>query len=315
MRACKNGFNTADGEYLEDLMSSSTKPIVAVEKSNGHYDGTLKALRLIEDKIVEGLKGKTKVLLKPNFVSTNVQLAATHVDSVRAVLEILSRHYDGEVTLGEGPSLGSLDDAIKNFGYDALVKEYDMKVVDLNKDKYLELDGVDSYLKPIKFKVSKTLLESDFLISVAKPKTHDTVIATLSIKNVVVGSLVSVDEKEKIHQGYKAININLARLGQRCMPDLAVVDGFIGMEGDGPVGGDPVQLGVASASLCPVSLDAVMAKIMGFEPLDIGYLFHLDEWGVGVAKLGGVTVIGKPISEVSRRFKPHTTYREQLFWR
>jgi hypothetical protein len=58
-----------------------------------------------------------------------------------------------------------------------------------------------------------------------------------------------------------------------------------------------------------------MAKIMGFEPLGIGYLHHLDEWGVGVAKLSGVTVVGKPIAEVSRKFRPHTTYEDQRRWK
>ncbi len=114
-----------------------------------------------------------------------------------------------------------------------------MKVVDFNKDRYVELDGLDSKLEPMKFKVSKTLHDCDYLVSAAVPKTHDTVIATLSIKNIVVGSLVTVSEKQKIHQGYKAININIARISQRRMPDLAVVDGFVGMEGEGPDDGDP----------------------------------------------------------------------------
>ncbi len=99
------------------------------------------------------------------------------------------------------------------------------------------------------------------------------------------------------------------------MPDLAVIDGFVGMEGDGPVGGTPVSLGVSSASAHPVSLDAVMAKVMGFEPLDIGYLHHLNEWEAGIAKLDGVAVLGKTIAEVSRRFRPHATYKEQLMWK
>ena len=54
---------------------------------------------------------------------------------------------------------------------------------------------------------------------------------------------------------------------------------------------------------------------MGFEPLDIGYLHHLDEWGEGVARLGEVNILGQPIAEVTRRFNPHSTYREQLNWR
>ena len=293
----------------------SREPIVSVIKSSGYYEGSRKALKALEDDIALSIKGKNKVLIKPNFVSTTVQLAATHVDTIKAVLDTLSEFYDGEIILGEGPSGKSLDEAITNFGYDSLIDEYKIKTVDLNEDEFIELEGMDRCLNPLKFQVSKTLLESDYLISVAKPKTHDTVIATLSIKNVVVGSLVSLSEKEKIHQGGKAINENIARLGKHCMPDLALIDGFVGMEGAGPVDGEPVELGISSASLYPVSLDSVMAKIMGFDPLDIGYLHHLNDWGVGIADLDRIKVVGELIDKVCRKFKPHPTYRDQLKWR
>jgi uncharacterized protein (DUF362 family) len=293
----------------------SRELVVSVVKSNGYYEGSRNALKPFEDDIAKSIKGKKMVLIKPNFVSTTVQLAATHVDTIKAVLDMLSEFYDGEIIIGEGPSGKSLVEAITNFGYGSLIDEYKIKTVDLNEDEFVELEGVDRFLKPLKFHVSKTLLESDYLISVAKPKTHDTVIATLSIKNVVVGSLVSLAEKEKIHQGVKAINENIARLGKHCMPDLALIDGFVGMEGAGPVDGEPVSLGVSSASLYPVSLDSVMAKIMGFDPLDIGYLHYINDWGVGVADFNKITVVGEPIEKVCRKFKPHPTFRDQLKWR
>ena len=294
---------------------SPSKPIVALVRSEGHYEGTKKALNLIEDQIARSIEGKRRVLIKPNFVSTRRQLAATHVDSVKAVLDTLSKHHNDTITIGEGPAIGSLEDGISNFGYDKLEDEYDVDFVDLNKDTYLELEAVNRSFEPLKLRLSKTLLESDYLISVAVPKTHDCVIATLSIKNVVVGALVNTGEKEKIHQGTKAININIAKLAVQYMPSLAVIDGYIGMEGSGPVRGNPVELGVSAASLHPVSLDAVMARIMGFEPLDIGYLYHLNEWGVGVADLNKSEVSGISIDEVSRRFKPHPGYERQLKWK
>jgi len=296
------------------LTGVNREPVVAVVRSEGYYEGVKRALEVIEERIAESLKGKRRVLVKPNFVSTRRELAVTHVDSVRAVLDVLSRHYSGEITLGEGPALGNLSDALRNFGYQKLIEEYGLNVVDLNEDEYAELEGVDSGLRPLKFRVSKTLLESDYIVSVAKPKTHDCVIVTLSIKNVVVGGLVR-GEKSKIHQGTKAINLNIAKLARHVMPSLGVIDGHVGMEGSGPVSGDPVNLRAAAASLHPVSLDAVMAKIMGFDPLNIGYLYYLDAWGVGVADLNSIRVIGESIDDVAVKFKPHPRYREQLRWR
>jgi len=158
--------------------------------------------------------------------------------------------------------------------------------------------------------MSKTIVQSDYKVKVALPKTHDFVITTLSIKNIVVGSLVG-REKWRIHQGHKAMNLNIAALARKVMPNLSVIDGFQGMEGDDPVGGDPVDLRIAAASTFPVSLDAVM----GFNPLDIGYLHHLNEWGVGVADLNGIEVVGLPVEKVKRKFQPHPRYREMLNWR
>jgi uncharacterized protein (DUF362 family) len=237
------------------------------------------------------------------------------VETIKAILHSLSEYYSGEITIGEGPAIGSFDNAILRFGFESLKDEYNVVFKDLHKDEYTEITGVDRRLNPLKFCISKTLFESDFLISVAKPKTHDCVIATLSMKNIAVGALISKSEKEKIHQGTKAINLNIAKFMKHIMPDLGVVDGFYGMEGAGPVNGDPVRLGVSSASLNPVSLDAVMARVMGFNPLDIGYLHYLNDWGVGVADLDEIEVVGGQINEYCKKFKPHPTYHDQLKWK
>ena len=80
----------------------SSKPIVTLVKSEDHYTGTKNALHLIIDDIAESIRGKKNVLIKPNFVSTCKQLAATHVDSVKAVLDVITQYYDGKIIVGEG---------------------------------------------------------------------------------------------------------------------------------------------------------------------------------------------------------------------
>jgi len=290
------------------------RPIVALAESKSHYDGVYECLSLIERQIREDLKGKKKVLVKPNFVSTRRQLSATHVDAVRAVLDVISRHYSGSIILGEGPASSSLRDGLANYGYLDLQKEYNVEFADLNKDDYVELEGFDSQLRPLKLRMSKTVVESDYRVSVALPKTHDCVIVTLSIKNIVVGGLIS-GEKWRIHQGYKAMNLNIAKLAKHVMPNLGIIDGFVGMEGSGPVSGDPVDLRMAAASTYPVSLDAVVCRIMGFNPMEVGYLYHLNNWKVGIADLEKIEIIGKSIEDFARKFKPHPRYYEMLNWK
>jgi len=297
--------------------SGSSRPIVALAESRSHYDGVSEALRLIEGQIEAGIKGKKKVFIKPNFVSTSRQLAATHVDAVRAVLDVVNKYHSGKIIIGEGPSFSSLRKGLVNFDYLKLQSQYDVEFVDLNGDETVEVEAAGSQ-RSTRFNVSKTVVESDYRISVALPKTHDCVIATLTIKNVVVGSLVGgtfSHEKWKIHKGAKDMNLYIAALAKTVMPNLGVVDGFQGMEGSGPVSGDPVDLRVAAASVFPASLDAVMSAVMGFNPLDIGYLYHLNGWGVGVADLDRIKVVGLPVEKVKRQFEPHPHYREMLKWK
>lgn len=305
---------------INSVSPDFARPIVALTESKSHYNGVFEALKLVENQVEAGIKGKKKVLIKPNFVSVSNQLAATHVDAVRAVLDIISRFYSGEIVVGEGPgyllpgTFSSLKSALVNFDFLKLQKHYNIVFLDLNKDDSVEINVTLPQQQPTKFNVSKTVVESDYRISVAIPKTHDNVITTLTTKNIVVGSLIGC-EKMKIHQGPKAINLYIAALAKKVMPNLGVIDGFQGMEGRGPCGGDLVDLRVAAASIFPVSLDAVMSAIMGFNSLDIGYLYHLSKWGVGVADLSGIGIIGLPIMRVKRKFKPHPYFREMLKWK
>jgi uncharacterized protein (DUF362 family) len=87
------------------------------------------------------------------------------------------------------------------------------------------------------------------------------------------------------------------------------------MEGRGPVGGNSVDLRVAAASVFPVSLDAVMSVVMGFDPLDIGYLYHLHDWGMGIIDLSGIEIAGLLVDKVKRKFKPHPDFFEMLKWK
>ena len=159
---------------------------VALTKGGGRGENIAAALQLIGSDI--DLKAKSNILIKPNFVSTTAQLAATHVDAVRAVLGFLRQRYDGRITIGESTTLPARE-GYERFGYLDLVKEYDVDLVDLNQGDWAVLEVYDSALRPIKVRFSKQVAESDYRISVCPAKTHDVVILTLSIKNLAMGSL------------------------------------------------------------------------------------------------------------------------------
>jgi len=113
-----------------------------------------------------------------------------------------------------------------------------------------------------------------------------------------------------------AMSENLARLGRVLMPDIAVIDAFEAMEGDGPGSvGTPVDMRVAVAGTDPVACDAVMAYMMGFDPGAIGHIALLGERGLGVADLTRIECVGESPEHLRRGFRPHANFPIQRRWR
>lgn len=310
------------------------------------------------------LEGVRCVLIKPNFVSTTHQLATTHADAIRAVLDFVRARYGGRIIIAEGAALSPTREGFRNLGYEPLVEEYaagaGVELVDLNADEVVPVQVYNRRLRPMEVYLARTAVETGvYRISVCPPKTHDFVVATLSIKNVVMGTLVNPhavrqggstpgllrrvahllppqvrqsplaewakgailgrqggSSKMAMHQGLQAMNLNLALVASRVWPHLAVIDGWQGMEGDGPGGGDPVDWRVALAGTDPLAVDALTAHLMGFDPRQIGYLQYCQHLGLGEAEIERIQVAGNLTPREARRaFKPHPTYQRQLKWR
>ena len=287
-------------------------PAVALTKGGTRSENIDKALRLIEKDI--DLTGKSDIFIKVNFVSNENQLAATHVDGVRALLEFLRERYSGKITIGES-TLGPAQLGFEKFGYLDLVKKFDVSLVDLNEMDWEMLDLYDSEMRPMQVHFSKQLLESDFVISIGPSKIHDMVVVTLSIKNLVMGGVsYKHNDKGKVHQGYPVMNLNLYLMATRCKPDLSIIDGFKGMEGQGPVMGIPVDWGIAVASCDAVAADCLTANLMGFDISNIGYLWYLQKKGYGIGDISQMEIRGENPDRLRRSFKPHSTYSRQTEW-
>ena len=162
---------------------------VALVQGNYRYDNTRQALNELSGEI--RLAEKQRILIKPNFVVTHKPLAATHVDAVRAVLDFVRARYDGPITVAEGPSVQPASEGFHAHGYESLVESHGVTLVDLNRDEPVPVDVYDWRLRPLRLHLARSVVESDFRISVGPPKTHDIVIVTLSLKNMIMGSLIS----------------------------------------------------------------------------------------------------------------------------
>ena len=285
----------------------------ALESQEDRYKTVFKALDLItkdiNDSIGQLSPKSDYILVKPNCVMDTVKNCATHVDAIIATLDFVTALWPGKIIFAEG-SAQSTFRAFQNYGYEILKQRYsNIEFLDLNYAETIYIDVFDRFLKPLKIRISNTVSQAPMRISIGPPKTHDSVIVTLSIKNMAVGSIYGED-KMLIHQGPKAINKTLAEINKYTFPHLSVIDGWQGMEGDGPAGGKMVDTRFAVASLNCLAADVLTTRLMGFNPLQVGYLAYSGAFDI----VNKIQVIGKNPADFTFKFKPHHSYLEQIQW-
>ena len=286
---------------------------VALVKSTDRYEAVTKALELVRGDI--HLPDKP-ILVKPNFVVAKKpigEIANSHPDAIRATLDFLKGLGVRKFIIADGPGLGEpLAPVLDNFGYRELAKSYNIEFRDLNSDTPVAVTLLDKDMKPKTYGIAKSMVDS-YRVSLSVMKTHNVVVLTLAIKNTVIGSLVGKANKPSIHQGYRAMNISMAKIASFIPNDLSIIDGVVGMEGDGPVEtGTAINSGVALASIDALACDTIGAEIMGFDPDDVGYLWYLKQT-TGFSRRQ-VRVLGERVAACKMKYKPHPKYLDQLNW-
>ncbi len=291
---------------------------VSLVKGGDRREIIFQALKLIEDDVWAAVDRKKRVLIKPNMAVNRNSLAVTHVDAVRAVLEFLKPRCAKPIIIAESGVLNTAD-GFKNNGYYALEKEYGVAVVDLNASpvwKPYYVFNKDQAPQPIR--VYADFVDPDVcLISLPRMKTHDTVLVTLALKNILMAAPVNdykKSDKGYLHGPVKSLNdimhFNLFHMARRVWPDLAVIDGFESMEGDGPAWGTPHETRLALASRDPLAADIIGTRIMGFDPGRLISLKAMAEAGMGASEPEKISIVGTPLDECLYKFKPHKKMAE-----
>ncbi len=379
---------------------------VSLIKGDDRRKNVTQALIAVDREIGPALKSKKYAAIKVNNVVTNNQLAATHVDALRGILDYLEPRFKGQVVIVESSMQDSLE-GFEAYKYAQVIPEYkrfNIKLIDLNREAKFEVFAiVDQNIRPVPVRLAARLLDQDaFVISSAMLKTHNAVVATLSVKNMAMGApLHSVagqtpvwHDKRLMHamnmgagrggqqggrgsqqmpgrgagpqaggtpsaggaqQGMRggaggnaapgaggpqqagrggaggggrggmmstrgapmhAMNYNVAMVAKRLSAawSCAVIDGFEGMEGNGPMGGIAVPTRVALASPDLIAADRVGLEVMGIPAHAVGYLQYAGQLGAGQYDMSKIEVRGEKPENVARKFKLHDQVQQQLDW-
>jgi len=251
----------------------------------------------------EELTGK-RILLKPNLVETASGAAHinTHPLVIRGAIEAFLGLGAASVAVAEGP--GHRRDSLAVYeesGLADVLTEDRIPFHDLNYMNGYQLSnaGRQSSLRTLTF--PDVFKQMDWIVSVAKMKTHHIAGATLTMKNLfgVMPGIYYGWPKNVLH--HVGVENSILDINATLKPQFAIVDGIVGMEGDGPIMGDPKKAGVLVMGRNLPAVDATCCRIMGIDPYKVSYLERADNW-LGPIAEGAIEQRGEPIASVRSNF-------------
>lgn len=259
---------------------------VCIVRGEDPYKTTKKLL----DMLRFGLKDK-KVFIKPNLTTAGSAESGitTDVNVIRAILEKLK---NCEVTIGEGSGANTFE-AFKANGYFELSEEFGAKLVDLNNDEAV----VKKIPAPVRFRqlsFAKAVLNSEYVIDVAKLKTHSFATVTLCLKNLF-GTITPRKNRVMVHP---FINKAICDIAQVVKPQLNIVDGIVGNQLD-EVRSNPVNSNIVIGGYDALSVDLVACQCMGIDPGEVGHL-NLAQAIFGERE---INVLGEKIENVKKQYR------------
>ena len=279
------------------------KARVAILKVSG-YSGDL------EQAVMEGLKAigaevkGLSVLLKPNMVEFDrASVINTDPRLVAATVAAMKRLGARLVTVAEGP--GHRRDTqyvASSSGLLDLLHDVDTPFVDLNVAAVARRQLRTSYTQLGELWLPLPVLEADLVVSMPKMKTHHWGGVTLSLKNMfgVVPGRIYGWPKNVLH--WAGLQQSIVDVAAAVQPRLAIVDGIVGMEGDGPIKGKPIAAGHLVFGTDPVAVDATAAYLMGVDPMRVEYLAEASRF-LGQGDLGQITQVGEALDRSVTPFR------------
>jgi uncharacterized protein (DUF362 family) len=307
---------------------AARRSVVGLSSGESRRKNICESLVAIEDQIVPMLSRKKYVVIKPNIVNTVNQLASTNLDALHGILDFLAPRYKGPVVIAES-SAGFTTEGYDHFRYYQVIREHkplQISLVDLNEEgRYQRHTILNGDLHTVPVRLAARLLDPDaYIICSAMLKTHNTVVATLSVKNMALGAPLHSPRKESqhwndkrlYHGGVRQTHVDIMLTAQRLQPcwGAAVIDGYDGMEGNGPNDGTLVPSRLAIASTDFIAADRVGIAAMGIDPSWVGYLNFCAECGLGQYDMAKIDIRGPKLADVTRKYRMSDDIQRELRW-
>lgn len=249
------------------------------------------------------LAGK-RVVLKPNLVEfRKAQVINTDPRFIDAVIQLCKAEGASEIIVAEGPGhWRNVEFLVEESGLGPVLRKHGVRFVDLNHDEPVKVPNLGRTTGLDFLYLTRTVLTADVFISLPKMKTHHWAGATLSLKNLF-GTLPGICygwPKNELH--WRGIPNSIIDIALTQTPHLAIVDGIVGMEGDGPLAGSARNSGAIVMGIDLVAVDATCCRLMKLPAERIPTLVLGNMMKLGRLAAAEIPQIGESIESMALEY-------------
>ncbi|MHC5160820.1 MAG: DUF362 domain-containing protein [Planctomycetota bacterium] len=245
-----------------------------------------------------------RVLIKPNLIVPKGPdtPAQTHPEVIYAMARIV-KEMGAYPVVGDSPAWGTTAGCLKALGIGERLRELGAEIVNLNQPVRMNIAGAN-------VGISRLALEADVIINMPKLKAHQQLGATFAFKNMY-GCMCGMAGKEKAYWhfarggDYDAFCRMIVGIYQKLSPAVNIIDGIVAMEGQGPISGEPRDVGYLIVGADPVACERVCCDLIGFDPANLPLLAAAEKMDVGIAADEPINIVGDTFTKPAcLDFKP-----------
>lgn len=276
---------------------------VSIARMESEQDALIEALNLLP--VNEIIKEEHTVVITPNWVNAKPPQTGAVVGphTLKTLIEYVKRYRPKEIIIAAGSGGEETGKIFKRTGYDKIITEENVQFIDLNHGPFTEIILEHGVVPATK--INALIEKMDVLISFCQLKQHEEATVTASIKNIALGW-----PPAEIH-GFPKKNLGIhddlhgfiAAMAKKLPIDLAVISADKVMIGTGPSNGKAVDTkGMVIASTDALAADTIGARLLGFLPQGVHYLYSLYKSGYGEADTKKMMFRGVPLEEAEKIF-------------
>lgn len=275
---------------------------VAITHNSNEATAIKEAVDLLQ--IMSAINNKDVVVITPNWVNYRKPDSATVVgqESLRQIIRIMKEKKPGRIIVATGSADGETKDVMEKVGFSRIISEEGVEFIDLNHGPFYRINLNHSIVTSTN--INSILKDVTVLVSFTQLKHHEEATISAAIKNIALG-WPPADEHghpKKDCGIHRELHGFISAMAEQIPIDLSIISASPAMIGSGPSKGIARHTGLVIAGCDPVAADTVAARLLGFKPQAVRYLFECTNKKIGESDIGKININGISLVEAETIF-------------